>query len=289
MTNRNKGIIAIIISALGFAVMAAFVKLSGDLPTVQKAFFRNAISVIIAFALVKRHKSSLFGKKENQKYLILRSALGLLGVVLYFYAIDNLVLSDAEMLNKISPFLVIIFCAIFLKERIRFTQGVVLAVAFIGCLFIIKPQFSIEIFPFLIGLLSAAFAAGAYTVLRVLGNKEEYYTVVFYFSFFSTIVLLPFMIMNYEPMTMKQVVYLILAGVFASFGQFGVTIAYKFAPAKEVSIFNYFTVIFSGVFSVVLFDQFPDYLSILGYIIIFLSSLYMYLYNNKHRDETNSA
>lgn len=281
MSNRNKGILAIIISALGFAIMSAFVKLAGDLPTVQKALFRNLVSAGIAFALAKYHLAPLFGKKENQKLLISRSTLGLLGVVLYFYAIDNLVLSDAEMLNKLSPFLVIIFCAIFLKEKIKPVQAISLIVAFIGCLFIIKPQFTVDIVPYLIGFLSAIFAAGAYTVLRVLGDKEKYYTIVFYFSFFSTVVLLPFVILNYEPMTIQQTIYLLLAGVFASFGQFGITIAYKFAPAKEISIFNYFTVIFSGILSVILFNQYPDTLSILGYVIIFLSSLYMFIYNKR--------
>lgn len=281
MTNRNKGIIAIIISALGFAIMSAFVKLSGDLPTVQKAFFRNFVSMIIAFYLVKRHSSSLLGKKENQKYLILRSVLGLLGVVLYFYAIDNLILSDAEMLNKSSPFLAIILCAIFLKEKIKPAQALSLVIAFIGCLFIIKPQFNVDIFPFIVGFMSALFAAGAYTTLRVLGDKEKYYTIVFFFSFFSTLALTPFMLYYYEPMKIDQLIYLLLAGVFASAGQFGITIAYKLAPAKEISIFSYFTIVFSGIFSVVLFNQIPDYLSILGYIVIFISSLYMYVYNNR--------
>ncbi|KMT22178.1 DMT family transporter [Clostridium cylindrosporum] len=282
MTDRNKGILAIIISALGFAIMSAFVKLSGDIPTMQKALFRNAVSVIIAFGLVKYYGSSLFGKRESQKYLILRSTLGLLGVILYFYAIDGLVLSDAEMLNKLSPFFVIVFCAIFLREKIKPMQGIALAIAFIGCLFIIKPQLSLSIIPYMIGFLSSIFAAGAYTVVRVLKDKEEYYTVVFYFSFFSTVALLPFVVFNYSPMSTTQIIYLTLAGVFACIGQFGITLAYKFAPAKEISIFNYFTVVFSGIFSVILFDQIPDYLSIIGYIIIFASSLYMYIYNNKY-------
>ncbi|MEG0480538.1 MAG: DMT family transporter, partial [Clostridium sp.] len=143
MTDRNKGIMWIVISALGFAIMSAFVKLSGDIPTLQKALFRNAVSILIAYPLVKINKQSLFGKRENQKYLLLRSILGLLGVVLYFYAIDNLVLSDAEMLNKLSPFIVIIFCSIFLKEKVNRVQWAALLVAFIGCLLIIKPQLNI--------------------------------------------------------------------------------------------------------------------------------------------------
>nr|WP_026683017.1 DMT family transporter [Priestia megaterium] len=280
MSNRNKGIILLLLSAFGFSMMAAFVKLSGDVPTVQKTFFRNAISMIIAFGFVKHYKERLFGKKENQKILLLRSSLGAIGIILYFYAIDHLVLSDADMLNKLSPFLTIIFAAIFLKERTRTFQIVAIIIAFIGTLFIIKPAFSVDTIPYLAGFLSAVFAAGAYTVLRVLGSKEQFYTVVFYFSFFTTIILLPFVFVFYESMSLQQWTYLLAAGVFATVGQFGITIAYKYAPAKEISIFFYSTVIYSAFISIVLFDQIPDVWSIIGYITIFGASFYMFLRNN---------
>ena len=180
-----------ILLAFGFAMMSAFVKLSGDLPSFQKTFFRNITSCIIAFILILINKESFFGKLENQKILILRSVFGTLGIVFNFYAIDKLVLSDANMLNKLSPFFVIIFSALFLKEKINIKQGLAIIVAFIGALFIIKPQFNFDIIPSLIGILGAICAAVAYTCLRVLGGKEKYYTIVFYFSFFSTIAILP--------------------------------------------------------------------------------------------------
>ncbi len=242
--------------------------------------FRNGVSAIISFGFVMYYKERLFGKKENQKFLLLRSALGTLGIIFYFYAIDNLVLSDADMLNKLSPFLLIIFSALFLKEKARRFQIIAIIIAFIGTLLIIKPQFSLETIPYISGLLSAIFAAGAYTVLRVLGQREKFYTVVFYFSFFSTVVLLPFVIMFYEPMETKQLIYLLLAGVFATLGQFGLTVAYKFAPAREISIFFYSTVVYSALISIVLFGQIPDTWSIIGYIIIFSASFYMFLRNN---------
>ncbi|WP_409253033.1 DMT family transporter [Bacillus sp. SCS-153A] len=287
MTNRNKGILLLLVSSFGFAMMAAFVKLSGDLPTVQKTLFRNLVSAIISFGFVLYYKERFFGKKENQKILLLRSALGTLGIVFFFYAIDELVLSDADMLNKLSPFLTIIFSAIFLKEKARSFQIIAIIIAFLGTLLIIKPQFSVDIIPYIAGLLSAVFAAGAYTVLRVLGQKEKFYTVVFYFSFFSTVVLLPFVIMFYEPMEIEQLIYLILAGIFATLGQFGITIAYKFAPAKEISIFFYSTVVYSALISIVLFGQIPDFLSIAGYIIIFSASFYMFL-KNKEEDKATA-
>ena len=52
MSKRTKGIIYIILSALLFALMNMFVKLSGDLPVFEKAFFRNAIAAIIALIVL---------------------------------------------------------------------------------------------------------------------------------------------------------------------------------------------------------------------------------------------
>lgn len=279
ISNRNKGIIFIVLSAFGFAMMSAFVKLAGDLPTFQKTFFRNLISCIIAFLLVLKYKENFFGKKDNQKTLILRSVFGTLGIVLNFYSIDKLILSDANMLNKLSPFFVIIFSFLFLKERINKNQIIAILVAFLGSMFIIRPNFNLEILPAIAGIMGAVFAAAAYTCLRALGGKEKYYTIVFYFSLFSTVSIFPFMIFTYKSMTFLQLLYLILSGVFASIGQFGITIAYSYAPAKEISIFDYSNILFSAIISLVVFGILPDYISVIGYIIIFTSSLYIFIYS----------
>lgn len=280
-SSRVKGIMYIIASAFGFALMSACVKLAGDLPNFQKVFFRNLVSAVVALYLIIKHKGSLVGKKENRKLLILRSTFGTLGVILNFYAIDKLVLSDANMLNKLSPFLVVILCAIFLKEKINMTQMSSIIIAFIGALFIIKPTFSVEVIPYIGGLMGAVFASSAYTCLRAIGNKEESYTIVFFFSMFSLIVTLPIFLYVYEPMQLSQLIYLLLAGVFASLGQFGITLAYRFAPAKEISIFDYSNIIFSAILSIFVFSQMPDVLSVFGYVIIFSAAFYIFLYNKK--------
>ena len=288
LSNRTKGIIFIILSAFGFAMMSAFIKLSGDLPSFQKTFFRNIVSVLVAFILIIKHKGCFFGKKENQKLLIMRSTFGTIGILFNYYAIDRLVLSDANMLNKLSPFFVIIFSALFLKEKIKPNQFIALAVAFVGALFIIRPSFSFEAIPALAGTLGGVSAAAAYTCVRSLGGKEKPDTIVFYFSLFSSIVTFPLMIFSYKSMSIIQLTYLILAGIFASIGQFGITFAYKFAPGKEISIFDYTNIIFSAIISLCLFGVLPDYLSVIGYCIIFASSLYMFI-NNKKLDKEQAA
>lgn len=284
LSNRSKGIICIIVSAFGFAMMSAFIKLAGDLPTFQKTFFRNLVSCVVAFIMVTKAKQSYFGSRENRRLLNLRSAFGTLGIIFNYYAIDRMVLSDANMLNKLSPFFVIIFSALFLKEKIKTNQIAAVLVAFVGALFIIKPTFDLEMLPSLVGVAGALCAASAYTCLRVLGKKENGATVVFYFSLFSLVVIFPIMFMTYEPMSMIQFMYLLLAGVFATVGQFGVTWAYKYAPAKEISIFDYSNIIFSAIISVVLFSVFPDKFSVFGYFVIFSASFYMFMYNKKSEE-----
>ena len=280
-SDRTKGIAFIILSALGFALMSACVKLAGDLPNFQKVFFRNLVSAIIALYLILKHKGSFTGKRESRNLLLMRSTFGTIGVILNFYAIDKLVLSDANMLNKLSPFLSVILCALFLKEKINRKQIISIIIAFIGALLIIKPTFSIAIIPYLAGIFGALFAASAYTCLRVLGKKEESYTIVFFFSMFSLITTFPMFIYVYEPMTISQLIYLLLAGLFASLGQFGITLAYRYAPAKEISIFDYTNIIFSAILSIFIFNQYPDILSIVGYIVVFSASFYVFLYNKK--------
>ncbi|MEG0297029.1 MAG: DMT family transporter [Clostridium sp.] len=280
MSNKNKAILLMILSSLGFALMSTFVKLSGDLPSVQKSFFRNFVSLIVAIYIILKSKDSFIGKKENRKFLLGRALCGTLGILANFYAIDNLILSDANMLNKLSPFVVIICSFLFLKEKINRVQIGSLLIAFLGVLFIVKPSFSSEMIPSIIGILSAVFAGAAYTFVRFLGGKEKAPTIVFVFSAFSCLFTLPLMIINFTPMSFKQVSLLLCAGVFASISQFSLTAAYKYAPAKEVSIYDYTQIIFAAVLGFIVFDQIPDSYSIIGYAIIIGSGITMFIYNN---------
>lgn len=281
MNQKYKGIIYILLAAFCFALMNVFVRLSGDLPSVQKSFFRNLVALVFAAIILKKNRIGFSCKKENLMLLIVRSLCGTIGILCNFYAIDHLLLADASMLNKMSPFFAIIFSYIFLKEKVNFVQIFSLIGAFIGCLFIIKPSFEgMEMMPALIGLMGGMGAGAAYTAVRRLGQRgEKGPFIVFFFSTFSCLVTLPYLLINYTPMTGMQIVVLLLAGLSAAGGQFAITAAYCYAPAKEISVYDYSQVIFAAVMGFLLFGQVPDYLSVIGYILICGMAVYMFLYN----------
>ena len=72
---------------------------------------------------------------------------------------------------------------------------------------------------------------------------------------------------------------LIIAGVFGCIGQFGITRAYVYAPAREISVYDYTQVLFAAVLGYFVFDQIPDGWSILGYILICGAGIGMFLYH----------
>lgn len=283
MNKKQKAIFYIILSAFCFALMNCFVRLSGDLPTIQKSFFRNFIAMIAAGFILFKSGTGLSYKKRDIPLLILRSAMGTIGILGNFYAVDKLNLSDASMLNKLSPFFAIIFSMFFLREKPRFIQYLGVITAFIGSLFIIKPTLEFTaVFPALAGTIGGMGAGAAYTAVRALGQRGvKGPLIVFFFSSFSCIVVLPWVIAGFKPMELWQLGFLLLAGIAATGGQFTITAAYSNAPAKEISIFDYTQIIFAAVLGYFIFAQTPDIYSIMGYFIICAASVILFIYNNK--------
>ena len=274
MNNNNilKGIFCIIIAGFGFALMSLFVKLSGDLPSMQKGFFRNIIAVFISSIPLIKHWKVINIPKNKTGWLVLisRSVFGTIGLVLNFYAISHISLADSSIIQKLSPFIIIILSYIFFKEEMTRFQFFSIIIAFIGITLIIKPSGNDIISMGALAALLGALCAGiAYTCVRYLGTHNisgEF--IIFFFSSLSSLMLLPYLIFDYRSMSLYQLSMLLLAGISATIGQYGVTFAYKFAAAKNISVFDYSQVLFSGIFGYMFFGEFPDFQSLIGYIIV---------------------
>ncbi len=282
MNNLTKGILLIIISSFGYACMSLFIKLSGNnIPVIQKMFFRNLLTFIIAFYMLIKSKDSFFGHNGDRKVLLFRGIIGTLGTLANFYGVEHLILPNATILNQLGPFFIIIFSFIFLKEKIKGFQAISLIIAFIGIGFIVGPGSNMPLIPSIVEILAAVSLGIVFTCIKYLSDKEKPETIVFWFSATSILVSLPVIIFNFVPMTFIQVIYLLLAGFFTVFGQFGATIAYKFAPAKDISIFSYTQVIFATIFSSFIFNAIPSINSFMGYFIVIGAAIISFLLTRK--------
>lgn len=267
--NLSKGVFFILISAFFYSLMSLFVRLAGELPTFQKAFFRNFIAALVGFALLLK-SGNLKMQSGSLPSLLARSIAGTVGILCNFYAIDRIPISDASILNKLAPFFAVAFSVFVLKEKASWKDWLFVCVAFTGALLIVKPSEGLASVPAFVGALGGLSAGLAYTFVRKLGqNGERTAYVVFFFSAFSCLVMLPVAVAQYQPMRFSQLGFLLLAGLAASGAQFSVTAAYKYAPAKEISVYDYAQVLFSALWGILFLGQFPnDFWTMAGYVVI---------------------
>lgn len=276
------GIALVIADSFFFSLMTVMVRLSGDLPTMEKAFFRNAIASVVAVAALARSQEKFSIRKGSLPDLFKRAVFGTIGLCFNFWAVDHIGLADANILNKMSPFFAMVFSVWILREVPDAFEVLTLIAAFAGAAFVVKPTFGAGMLPALVGLMSGCGAGIAYTYVRRLGQKgERGPVIVAYFSVFSCLVTLPFLIRDFKPMSAGQLICLLLAGVFAAGGQFTVTAAYRFAPAKTISVFDYSQVLFASLWGFLLFDELPDRWSVAGYVIIISMAVLKWLYTLK--------
>lgn len=276
-----RGIRCVLCAAFFFALMNLFVKAAGELPVWQKSFFRNVVAAVIATVIMIKKKEKIVVGKGNRGYLLVRCIGGTVGILCNFYAIGKMNIADASMLNKLSPFFCIILSIFILQERPNKKEVLAVILAFIGAVFVVKPSFDLACLPAVIGLIGGFGAGLAYTCVRKIGMRGvKGDVIVLCFSLFSCVAVIPGVFFTYQPMEMKQLIFLLLAGASAAGGQFSITAAYSHAPAKEISVFDYTQVIFAAFLSLVVFGTLPDIYSFIGYAIIIGTAIWKWRGND---------
>ncbi len=272
--NLAKAFLWMTVSSMCFTLMAVMVRAGGELPVLEKVFFRNLVTFAITGLVVLRQAGGNPGKiRRPSTKLIWRSIIGLLGVAGFFIAIDKLTLADAAILNKMSPFFVLLFAALFLGERLTPGRLLTMTGAFIGAMLIVKPQFDLSVLPAVCGLGSGICAGAAYTLVRSMKTAETPHRIVFFFSLISTLALTPFMIIQFVKPTGLQWLALLGIGVFAAGGQYCLTLAYHMAPAGRISIVNYSGIVFSLIAGLIIYAEVPDLTSLTGGALIVAMAL----------------
>lgn len=265
------------LSAFFFSLMNIFVRYTAEIPIFQQLISRNliiAIGMFIALALEKNLKNL---KVEDGKMpLFLRCTFGFLGMITNFYAVNHMAIADVSAITKMSPFFVMVFAALILKEKLRGYSIFALILSISGMFIVIRPNLANNPGPAMIAVISAIGASLAYTMLGVLKNKVRSEVIIFYFGLYSTLGCLPFIVGNFHIPDLKEALLLIMIGITAGLGQLFVTLAYKYAPASEVSIYNFSAIPIGIILGLICFGEKVDSLSLIGMAMIIGAGYYNY-------------
>ncbi|MCK4440651.1 MAG: DMT family transporter [Sulfurovaceae bacterium] len=276
-----------LLASLSFAFMGGFAKVvSQKFAGVEVTFFRNIFGVVlIGFAIYKSPLKQIGGRAL---LLFFRGAMGFLALLAYFYIIAYIPLGEVVTYNKTSPIFVAIFAYVFLGEKLNIWAIFAIILGFVGIVMIAQPQGNSFDKYDILGIFSGLGAALAYTSIRELRKYYDTRAIVMSFMAVGTVAPLILMLITpyinppkvidfmFSPFIMPHGIewfYLTMMGLSATFSQFMMTKAYEYTKAGIVGTISYSNIVFAIIIGVALGDEFPNFLTIFGIVLVISSGL----------------
>jgi drug/metabolite transporter (DMT)-like permease len=251
-----------------FSLMNVSVKLIPHIPAIEIILFRSVFSLVLTYILLKREKLPVFG--TNKKLLILRGVAGSIGLMAFFYTLQNIPLASAVTLNYLAPVFTTILGIFIVKERVSGRQFIYFGISFIGVLVIEGFDPRISVFDLSIALIASLAMGVAYNVIRKLKNTEHPLVIMFYFPFitipFAAVASYYFWVLP----TGWDWVILLAVGLLTQFAQYFMTLAYQNAQLSKVASLSYIGIIYALGFGFFIFGESFSIMAYLGMALVLL-------------------
>lgn len=254
--NLLKGALLLLLAEACFAGIGALVKLTSDSAShAQVVFFRNFFALLVMLPWLWLQGKQLLYTKRWYLHLS-RSVTGIISMYCFFYVISQLPLAQAMVVLLMSPFIVPLIAKFWLKETASRLTLFSIALGFGGVLLALPiASGGGAFYLFLIALLSAVLVAVTKTTIRYMSDTEPAARIVFYFSLLTAII--SFVPVPFYWQELPAVAWWAFAfmGVLAAIGQMAMTKAYALAPASDIGIWTYSSVIFAGLFGYLFWSE----------------------------------
>lgn len=265
---NNNILIAIgllMLSAFLFSIMGVCIRYASyTLDNYTIVFFRNFVGIFIFLPLIF-NKGIGFFKTQKLWMHTWRALVGLTAMYGFFYAIAHLKLSNAMVFTYSSPIFIPLIAWLFLKEKITLSMLIAAGLGLFGVICVAKPDSGMFNQISMIGLSASFLAAMAFVTVRALTSTEPPERIVFYFCFIGTVISAIPMFWMIHPYTVKELAFLIGAGLLANISQMFMSYAYKLAPAGQIGPVNYIAIIFAGTWGFLFWGEIPDHYSLIGF------------------------
>lgn len=260
-----------LLAAFAFAWMNLFAKYLSDFHPLQVVFFRATGTFIFIFPYMLIKKIPVFGK--NRFWLALRGVLSFASVALFFYVIQRIPLGSAVALRYTAPIFSVLLAYFFLKEKVKKWQWIALLVSLAGAFVMKGVDFRIDSLSFVMILASAILVGAVFTIVRYLGSREHFLTIINYFMVVSILGSLV-SINHWRLPSSEEWPYVCAIGVLGMIGQIFMTLAFQKADTNTVAPLKYMELVYALLFGFFLFSESYEILPIVGMSLVVAGMLW---------------
>ena len=276
MTAKTLPILLMIGAIFCFASMDATAKyLMKEIGPVQTIWARYTVQAILVTVLILP-KINIYGKTKYPKLQFLRSVALMMATTLFFFAFSKLGLAEASAIFNISPVLITLGAFLFLREQIGPRRVIGIVVSLLGALIIIRPGSGVFTVYALLPLGAAIFYSTYSLATRFVGTDESPWTSLFYSAIFGAICYSIYIVFHWNPMSSNALLLTIIIGLFGTAGHICLIRALTLGEASLVAPFIYTNLLFTTIWGLVLFGNFPDFWTIAGALIIVAAGVYVW-------------
>ena len=278
-----------VVTTLLFAIVTGIVRYIGsDIPAPVAAFIRYIISTIFFIPLIVK-MFILERNKNNIQFYWARGLAHGVGVILWFFAMARIPVSEVTAIGYITPIFVSIAAFIFLKEKFSISIIGALAICMIGMIIIIKPTASGIATGQLSMVIATLFFAASYILAKKLSSTESTLEILIALNFIVTLTLAPFAIVFWVTPSFQEVLFLSIVALFATAGHFTMTMALKLAPITITQPISYVQIVWASCIGFIFFGETIGLWFSIGASLIILSSLYVtYTSSSKKNKDINN-
>ena len=276
MTVKTLPILLMIGAIFCFASMDATAKyLMKEIGPAQTIWARYTVQAILVTVLILP-KINIYGKTKYPKLQFLRSVALMMATTLFFFAFSKLGLAEASAIFNISPVLITLGAFLFLREQIGPRRVIGIVVSLLGALIIIRPGSGVFTVYALLPLGAAIFYSTYSLATRFVGTNESPWTSLFYSAIFGAICYSIYIVFHWNPMSSNALLLTIIIGLFGTAGHICLIRALTLGEASLVAPFIYTNLLFTTIWGLVLFGNFPDFWTIAGALIIVAAGVYVW-------------
>ncbi len=274
-----RGILIYVVNTICFSVISLLVKELSIQFSISELLLVRFFCTFLGMALLIQFKGG-FPLLRTRKALDLaiRTASGMIAIALSFVAFSGALLADATALVFSAPLFTLLLSIPVLSERINRQKIFAVLTGFLGVVLITRPGFN-NVSPALYAALGSAIFFSIVTVwLRRLNQTVHPLAISFYYNLTGTLVFFLWSWSSGWSEAWSEIHgMLLLLGLIGIIQQVMLSYSFRFAEASLLAPFDYLSLPLALVFGYWFWNEFPDWLSLVGSTIILISGMMLML------------